>query len=78
MFVVGCRVLTLDCWVMGVAFSGCCLCLVVGCWLLIVDVGYARWSYDATETFEPSTVKKGLRVSRPQPGCHYQTLPGRD
>jgi hypothetical protein len=24
------------------------------------------------------TVKKGLRVSRPQPGCHYQTLPGRE
>jgi hypothetical protein len=23
------------------------------------------------------TVKKGSRVSRPQPGCHYQTLPGR-
>ncbi len=21
------------------------------------------------------TVKKGSRVSRPQPGCHYQTLP---
>ncbi len=39
MFVVGCRVLTLDCWVIGVAFSGCCLCLVVGCWLLIVVVG---------------------------------------
>jgi hypothetical protein len=24
------------------------------------------------------TVKKGSRVSRPQPGCHYQTLPGRE
>jgi hypothetical protein len=22
--------------------------------------------------------KKGSRVSRPQPGCHYQTLPGRE
>ncbi len=22
------------------------------------------------------TVKKGSPVSRPQPGCHYQTLPG--
>jgi hypothetical protein len=24
------------------------------------------------------TVKKGSRVSRPQPGCHYKTLPGRE
>ncbi len=24
------------------------------------------------------TVKKGSRVSRPQPGCHYQTLSGRE
>ncbi len=24
------------------------------------------------------TVKKDSRVSRPQPGCHYQTLPGRE
>jgi hypothetical protein len=24
------------------------------------------------------TVKKGSRVSYPQPECHYQTLPGRD
>jgi hypothetical protein len=24
------------------------------------------------------TVKKGSQVSRPQPGCHYQTLPGRE
>ncbi len=24
------------------------------------------------------TIKKGSRVSRPQPGCHYQTLPGRE
>jgi hypothetical protein len=24
------------------------------------------------------TVKKGSRVSRPQTGCHYQTLPGRE
>jgi hypothetical protein len=24
------------------------------------------------------TVKKGSRVSRHQPGCHYQTLPGRE
>ncbi len=24
------------------------------------------------------TVKKGSRVSRPQPGCHYQTRPGRE
>jgi hypothetical protein len=22
--------------------------------------------------------KKGSKVSRPQPGCHYQTLPGRE
>ncbi len=34
-------------------------------------------------TFQPNhsityTVKKGSRVSRPQPGCHYQTLPGRE
>ncbi len=27
--------------------------------------------------FYTCTVKKGSRVSRPQPGCHYQTLPGR-
>ena len=24
------------------------------------------------------TVKKASQVSRPQPGCHYQTLPGRE
>jgi hypothetical protein len=24
------------------------------------------------------TVKKGSGVSRPQAGCHYQTLPGRE
>jgi hypothetical protein len=30
-----------------------------------------------TTTFK-YTVKKGSRVSRPQPGCHYQTLPGRE
>ncbi len=24
------------------------------------------------------TVKKGSQVSRPQPGCHYQTLTGRE
>ncbi len=28
--------------------------------------------------FHKYTVKKGSRVSRPQPGCHYQTLPGRE
>jgi hypothetical protein len=26
----------------------------------------------------PYTVKKGSRVSRPQPGCHHQTLPGQE
>jgi hypothetical protein len=28
--------------------------------------------------FSEYTVKKGSRVSRPQPGCHYQTPPGRE
>jgi hypothetical protein len=31
---------------------------------------------EGTVTFY--TVKKGSRVSRPQPGCHYRTLPGRE
>jgi hypothetical protein len=26
----------------------------------------------------PHTVKKGSRVFRPQPGCHYQTFPGQE
>ncbi len=26
----------------------------------------------------PTPLKKGSRVSRPHPGCHYQTLPGRE
>ncbi len=28
--------------------------------------------------YSPNTVKKGSRVSCSQPGCHYQTLPGRE
>ncbi len=34
----------------------------------------ATWSLFAAST----PLKKGSRVSRPQPGCHYQTLSGRE
>jgi hypothetical protein len=33
---------------------------------------------NSTDMLFQYTVKKGSRVSRPQPGCHYQTLPGRE
>jgi hypothetical protein len=60
------------------------------CWSLYRDRDFhTRFHFDhyelsgqwhgefcTTRTFTYYTVKKGARVSRPQPGCHYQTLPG--
>jgi hypothetical protein len=34
---VGCQVLTVDCYLLGVAVGGCCLPLGVGCLILVVD-----------------------------------------
>ncbi len=33
---------------------------------------------DRSWEYPSHTVKKGLQVSRPQPGCNYQTLLGRE
>jgi hypothetical protein len=46
-----------------------------------INVGTAAGTKNERISINPTsryTVIKGSRVSRPQPGCHYQTPPGRD
>jgi hypothetical protein len=46
--------------------------------LYAIDKIVSNLAYPLHTVHTAYTVKKGSRVSRPQPGCHYQTLPGRE